>query len=248
MATLVKETLGLTLPNVSTTTTNAKSPATVDTREIPESPAENVERAGEVTPEKHREAQAMEARQDSAVTAQDLIITSPYTELSHQLHLSTLDIQSALLARALTAFEFATPSYATASYETAIKWPLVMERLRDLCAEEGHTWSKQTFYAVAFFSKLQEGVDRDLLYQLDKESHREAVESGGLLMYYFGSPNEERRNLATCMWRSEKDAKLGGTGPWHKRARLEARNLYETIEFKRMDFIIEDGVSGYSIE
>ena len=51
----------------------------------------------------------------------------------------------------------------------------------------------------------------------------------------------------TGVWRAETDAKLGGTGPWHKRARMEARNLYDEIEFKRMDFVIEDDFRKWGI-
>jgi hypothetical protein len=29
---------------------------------------------------------------------------------------------------------------------------------------------------------------------------------------------------------------------------MEARNLYEHIEFKRMDFVIEDDINSWSIE
>jgi hypothetical protein len=36
------------------------------------------------------------------------------------------------------------------------------------------------------------------LYKLDYESHAEACESGGLLKYWFGKADGERRNLATC--------------------------------------------------
>jgi hypothetical protein len=133
-----------------------------------------------------------------ATTNEQLLISSPYTELHHQLDLSTLDVQSALFARALTTLHPVTVQYATSPYTDSLSWSEVVQELQHLCAKEGHVWTRQSFYVVAFYSKLQAGTDRSLLHQLDKESHGEAAISGGLLKYWFGSPNNERRNLATC--------------------------------------------------
>ena len=49
-----------------------------------------------------------------------------------------------------------------------------------------------------FRSKLKPLIDTEYLYKLDEESHREAVGSGGLLKYWFGAGDGQRRNLATC--------------------------------------------------
>jgi hypothetical protein len=51
---------------------------------------------------------------------------------------------------------------------------------------------------VIFRSKRKEVVDKYLLHVLDQQSHIEATASGGLLKYWFGDPNPERRNVATC--------------------------------------------------
>jgi hypothetical protein len=41
---------------------------------------------------------------------------------------------------------------------------------------------------------------------------------------------------------------LGGLGPWHKKARAAARELYETITFTIRKFAILDGAAGFRIE
>ena len=126
------------------------------------------------------------------------LISSPYLEPDHLLDLGKLDIQSSLLAQALTHLEPATPSYATAPYPETLNWATVFTALKDLSTSANHTWTTQIFYVVEFKSKLKEHIDRPLLFDLDKYSHAEANISGGLLKYWYGSPDSERQNLATC--------------------------------------------------
>lgn len=128
----------------------------------------------------------------------NLIVSSPYHSPSHLLDLRTLSVQPRLFARALALMEPSRPDYATADYLDSFNWPVIMAKLRSLACEEGIQWSQQSFYTVIFRSKLNPNINRDLLRRLDEESHREAAESGGLLKYWFGVPNGERRNLATC--------------------------------------------------
>jgi hypothetical protein len=52
----------------------------------------------------------------------------------------------------------------------------------------------------------------------------------------------------TGIWRNREDARLGGLGPWHKKARLAARELYEAITFTIRKFVIEDGAKGFRLE
>lgn len=111
-----------------------------------------------------------------------------------------MDQQCRLLALALTELDAATPRYATVKYEEALNWSSVISKLREIAAAEGLCWRRRDFYVVEFRSKLKPDIDNIRLFQLDKESHREATESGGLLKYWFGKPDEERRNLATCRY------------------------------------------------
>jgi hypothetical protein len=123
---------------------------------------------------------------------------SPYAGPEHLLHLDTLEIQNRLMALALSSLSPARPDYATADYQQAFDWDQVVALLATLAREQRMTWEKQSFYVVEFRSKLKENIDNDRLYLLDKQSHMEATASGGLLKYWYGIPDSERYNLATC--------------------------------------------------
>lgn len=134
-------------------------------------------------------------------TSTNHIISSPYTTAEHLLDLSTLDAANQFLAQALTTLTPIRPDYATAPYVEAFNWNSVFETLHDIAAKQGEQpWRQHSFYVVAFRSILRADADPDRLHLLDERSHAEAVASGGLLKYWFGSKNEKRENLATCMF------------------------------------------------
>ena len=126
------------------------------------------------------------------------LISSPYNEPEHLLDLRHLDIQSALLAKALTFMRPIDHHYATADYLKSFNWNATLAHLRLLLRSEGHTWREQSFYTVIFRSQRNKGIDLQRLHDLDKASHLEAATSGGLLKYWFGSVDKDERNLATC--------------------------------------------------
>jgi hypothetical protein len=127
------------------------------------------------------------------------LISSPYNDPLHLLDLQTLSSQNAIFAKALTLLKPMVPDYATADYVSSFNWDLVLQTVRTLSKEEDlGEWKEQSFYTVIFRSKLNVHADRALLHDLDKYSHGEATVSGGLLKYWFGSCDGERRNLATC--------------------------------------------------
>lgn len=126
------------------------------------------------------------------------LIVSPYLEREHQLDLRTVDPPYRLLALALTKLEKACNDYATVKYEDAFEWSSLMMTLKDLAGRESYQWRRQKFYVVEFRSKLKKDIDNELLFKLDKKSHEEATACGGLLKYWYGEPDSERRNLATC--------------------------------------------------
>lgn len=130
------------------------------------------------------------------------LISSPYSDFSNQLDLQTLESPYKLFAFALTALKPIRGDYATAPYLESFNWSEVFALLRALCLEIGYRWQKLGFYTVIFRSTLQPGIDRERLGLLDKKSHEEACASGGLLKYWFGTCDDERRNLATCELRS----------------------------------------------
>lgn len=126
------------------------------------------------------------------------LISSPYNDVPHLLDLETLDTQSQILALALASFKCVREDYATGPYIENFNWDEVFDLVKSLSEAEGHKWTTQTFYVVAFRSILLPGVDNDHLHALDAYSHQEAVASGGLLKYWFGTKDEKRQNLATC--------------------------------------------------
>ncbi|PGH15568.1 hypothetical protein AJ79_02350 [Helicocarpus griseus UAMH5409] len=184
--------------------------------------------------------------QDAASSSSHLI-TSPYNEEGHLLDLNTVDTANQLLAKALTVLKPIRQDYATAGYAESFNWQFVIDVLRDLAAAEGYEWKEQSFYVVTFRSILLASADPDRLTELDSHSHEEATTSGGLLKYWFGTKDQKLRNLATCIWRSREDARLGGLGPWHKHARAAARQMYEKIEFTTLRLVIGDGVDRWDI-
>jgi hypothetical protein len=134
----------------------------------------------------------------SSLLTMTILRASPYAGPEHLLHLNKLETQTRLMALALSSLSPARSDYATADYQQAFHWDQVIALLATLAKEQRITWKKQSFYVVEFRSKLKENIDNDRLYLLDKHSHVEATASGGLLKYWYGSPDSERYNLATC--------------------------------------------------
>ncbi|KAL2858391.1 hypothetical protein BJX68DRAFT_262916 [Aspergillus pseudodeflectus] len=180
-----------------------------------------------------------------SLSESNLLITSPYTTPDHLLDLTTLDTPNRLFAQALTALTPIRNDYATAPYTESFNWAAVFEKLHALAAAEVYAWKRERFYVVAFRSILNADADGDRLHLLDERSHAEAVTSGGLLKYWFGSKNARRENLATCVWRSREDARAGGTGPWHAKARGAAKEMYERIEFTTLELVIGEEVGDW---
>ncbi|KAF1943736.1 hypothetical protein EJ02DRAFT_452996 [Clathrospora elynae] len=180
----------------------------------------------------------------------NFLISSPYNNPGHHLDLSSphLTTPSRLFALALTALKPTRTDYATAPYTSALNFDSVLPVLRGLVAKENVQWPEISFYIVIFRSKLKPNIDNDYLYKLDYESQREACESGGLLKYWFGKTDTERRNLATCFWHSREDAWKGGLGPWHVKARAAGHELYESIVFSTHRFTILEGATGFKFE
>lgn len=124
--------------------------------------------------------------------------SSPYDDHLDYLDLRELSKPDRLFALALRKIQPTRGDYATSTYMSTFNWHTIFETLGELCSEARVQWQNQTFYVVIFRSRLREGADRKVLGELDQMSHQEACASGGLLHYWFGSPDAEMRNLATC--------------------------------------------------
>ncbi|KAI4724832.1 hypothetical protein E4T49_07422 [Aureobasidium sp. EXF-10728] len=180
-------------------------------------------------------------------TNESLLVVSPYTSLPHLIDLTRYCTSSQLFAKALTLFRPIREDYATAEYTESFNFPEVIETLRSLARAEGYTWKKTEFYVVSFRSQLSPTADPERLFDLDAFSHQEAMASGGLLKYWYGVKDENRRNLATCFWESRQHARDGGRGPWHAKARAAAAIWYDSIVFKTYVLTIGDDVDSWDI-
>lgn len=157
--------------------------------------------------EEYSPSKAHSDRQDPALPANDRqqadlgshLVVSPYTSLPHLLDLRPLEESQRLIAKALTILESSRDDYATAPYHQSFNWDSVIDRLKSLLELSKYQWKRQHFYIVVFRSQVPPTTNRTHLGALDQNSHAEATKSGGLLKYWFGVPDENGRNLATCM-------------------------------------------------
>ncbi|KAL1841163.1 hypothetical protein VTJ49DRAFT_7332 [Mycothermus thermophilus] len=184
---------------------------------------------------------------DQALREDRYLVVSPYDEQDHLLDLETLDAENQFLALALTKLKCLRDDYATAPYLETFNWDKVIDTLRTLAHETGHRWKETSFFVVAFRSRIPPTTVYAELGALDKAAHAEATASGGFLKYWFGTPDSEGRNLATCIWRSFEDARKGGTGPAHRKAAGAARSLYSFWKIDRLKLTIRDDISGWDI-
>jgi hypothetical protein len=177
-----------------------------------------------------------------------LLVVSPYTTRSHLLDLDSIPLTCVHLARALTVMRATRKDYATAGYTESFNWNKVIEHLKRLIEkDDACQWQDQQFYIVVFRSQIPPSTDRPHLGALDELSHAEAMESGGLLKYWFGIPDHTGRNLATCVWRAIDDSKRGSAGKGHRQAAKEARALYTEWKIERLRLKIGPGAKTWEI-
>jgi len=136
--------------------------------------------------------------EETELNRESLLVVSPYTSAPHLLDLDRYDTSSQLFAKALTIFQPTRDDYATAEYTESFNFQEVIEALRSLAKAEEYKWNATDFYVVSFRSQLTPDADPERLFELDAFSHQEAMASGGLLKYWYGVKNQNRRNLATC--------------------------------------------------
>ena len=207
------------------------------------------------------------ATESTVNTEKNLMIVSPYEEEAHQLDLETLDVTNQLLAKALVAMKSLREDYATAPYEKTFNWSEIVNHLRQLAKTSNVEWKEAAFYIVVFRSRIPPTTVYADLGELDKAAHAEATKSGGFLKYvsvvaviyeldletngefryWFGTPDQEGRNLATCVWRRPEDAKAGSIGPAHRKAAGATRYLYSDWKIERLRLLIRDGAQDWEI-
>ncbi|EGV63108.1 hypothetical protein PSN45_004623 [Yamadazyma tenuis] len=167
-----------------------------------------------------------------ADVSQRFIQSSPYTEKEHFLDLETLSYEHRVLALALQSFQVTSEDYATGGYFDSFNIEDVVREARAIAARLGKPLQPFSVYIVAFRSKLFDNVrvsaeKRATLGDIDKDSHLEANISGGLLKYFFGVPDQDGNNLATCWWVDKDYAQRGGGGKAHRNGVKVVRSWYQ---------------------
>lgn len=105
------------------------------------------------------------------------------------------------------------------------------------------------WYGVVFRSRRRLGSESTNLYTADKLSHEEAVNHGGLLMYWYGTPDPiSGMNLATCIWTDRESARSASKLPRHREAVKHAALAYSSFELSRYCVVKVAGESGVRIE
>ncbi len=188
------------------------------------------------------------------ITKLRFIQSSPYPEKEHKLDLDNLSETLKLVAIALQEFYPITKKYMFEDYESSFPFEKIMKNLRLLSTSIDKEFEGVELYIVVFRSSLKPEIkispdNRQRLADIDKLSHKEANISGGLLKYWFGTPEDlEGRNLATCIWRSKEDAKIGGGGEFHRKAMKTVVGWYKFWKIEEISFTISKGAKDYTLK
>lgn len=152
--------------------------------------------------------------------------------------LPDIDPASLFLHQALHFFRPIDTQYAARDYPAAFNWDDLA-----LPADVEREW-----YGVVFRSRRRPESSSLSLYAADRAAHAEAVRNGGLVMYWYGVPDETGLNLATCIWQSRKHAVNAISGPKHIEAMKQARGAYETYDLERWVITKPLGQTSLSID
>lgn len=153
--------------------------------------------------------------------------------------LPDIDPASLVLHQALHQFHPIDNQYAKRIYGKAFNWDQLVSRPLSsfvrylLTCQSLPIHVEREWYCVVFRSRRKPESSNLSLYQADREAHEEAVQNGGLVMYWYGVPDETGLNLATCIWQSRRHAIKAISGPKHVLAMKQAAGAYEVYELER---------------
>ena len=97
-----------------------------------------------------------------------------------------------------------------------------------LASVDGADW-----YMVAFRSVRNQHADDRLLYELDARAHEEAISQTGLVHYFGGELDAERRCLSFCVWEDRERAAAAAALPKHRDAIEAATTMYDSYVLER---------------
>jgi hypothetical protein len=89
------------------------------------------------------------------------------------------------------------------------------------------------WYLVAFRSVRNGNADDRLLYELDARAHEEAISHTGLVHYFGGELDAERRCLSFCVWEDRERAAAAAALPKHGDAIGAATTMYDSYVLER---------------
>ncbi|KAF8706208.1 hypothetical protein RHS03_05129, partial [Rhizoctonia solani] len=146
--------------------------------------------------------------------------------------LPDIDPASLSLHRALH-FLKSRKGFATLPYPEVFNWDEISAAYHSDLDKVPDGELEREWYVVAFRSKRKPGSDSAALYDADRLAHEEAVQNGGLIMYWYGVPEASGDNLATCIWQSRAHAIAANSGPHHIKAMRLAASSFEYYTFER---------------
>jgi hypothetical protein len=120
--------------------------------------------------------------------------------------------------------------YAVAPIEKAFNWN------ESLDSVERGEW-----YVVAFRSVRRLDSDDVLLDELDERAFAEASGHSGLLHYFSGEMDDERRCLSMCVWEDRTRAARSATLPEHTAAIAISEAMYTSYVLERYRLSKRDG-------
>ena len=91
-------------------------------------------------------------------------------------------------------------------------------------------------YLVVFRSVRRQTADLQMLHEYDDRAYEEAIESGGLLRYFKGHPNEHGECLSFCLWESREQAREAAGTASHQSAAGITAQMYESYVLDRYWF------------
>ncbi|KAK6198590.1 uncharacterized protein RJT21DRAFT_49361 [Scheffersomyces amazonensis] len=182
------------------------------------------------------------------------IRSSPYHDKDHWLQLNTLEENYKVIALALQSFQPIVEDYAFQPYQDSFNIDVIIDLIKQYSLDLNYDFPTTEAYVIAFRSILHEPVqksveNREFLGKIDKESHLEANESGGLIKYWFGVPDDSTgQNLATCWWTTREHAKRGGGGPSHRQGMSKVKGWYKYWKVEEYKLTIHENVTSYTFE
>ena len=129
----------------------------------------------------------------------------------------------------------ASSDYAARPIEEAFNWGPC------LTAVDDGDW-----YVVAFRSIRRPDADEALLDEKDGRAFAEASSFSGLLHYFSGTMDEDRRCLSMCVWDDRQRAREAAALPEHLDAIGIADATYSTYVLERYGLTKRDGVLAFA--